>query len=61
MIGIFLTKRNFGEGGGKTFTDEIFFSFIKTLKKNDKNYIFIISNDLNKNYIKALNKKKINL
>ena len=59
MIGIFLTKRNFGEGGGKTFTDEIFYSFIKTLKKNDKNYIFIISNDLNKNYIKALNKKKL--
>ncbi len=59
MIGIFLTKRNVGEGGGKTITDEIFFSFVKQLKEGDKNYLFIISNDFDKKYIKALNKKKI--
>ena len=35
MIGIFLTKRNVGEGGGKTITDEIFFSFVKQLKEGE--------------------------
>ncbi len=32
MIGVFLTKRNIGEGGGKTITDEIFFFIYKKIK-----------------------------
>ena len=32
---------------------------LKNLKKKDKTYLFIISNDFDKKYIKALNKKKI--
>lgn len=58
MIGIFLTKRNPGEGGGKTITDEIFFSFVNKIKKNDKKYIFLVSNDEDDFYIEALKKKK---
>lgn len=59
MIGVFLTKRNIGEGGGKTITDEIFFSFIRKLSKNNKNFIFLISNDPDDFYIKELKKKKL--
>ena len=61
MIGVFLTKRNIGEGGGKTITDEIFFSFIKKLNKKDKNFIFLISNDPDDFYVKELKKKKIKI
>ena len=59
MIGVFLTKRNQDEGGGKTITDEIFFSLIKKLNRNNKKFIFLISNDANNFYVKELKKKNL--
>ena len=59
MIGIFLTKRNTGEGGGKTITDEIFFSFVNKLNNNDKKFVFLVSNDHDNFYVKELKRKKL--